>query len=137
MAQNLNAFQKYLTRDPRGLEAIKEIVRLFHPDVSDEDLTRLRLYTKYDWVCITYKGINLGIEFYHKLWGSGKTISDFEEAYREKGNWRAWRFVDDCKTQRLNIRQDDDLKDKITPIMNKYNVHKPSPKQMFDYYYHD
>lgn len=127
-----NNFQQYMRTD-KANEVIKELVLMFHPEATEKQLATVKISQQYEWVLLKGMGkISIGMKFRHGFHGMGIKLSDFEKAYRE-GKFEAWKFYDDCNY----ISNDTNSHRDVTDIMNKHQVPRPSPKQMFEYYYED
>lgn len=131
-----STFQHFMLDNSNKL-IIDEIISLFHPNIKEN----ITLYHKYDWVCIKSKNISIGIQFEttidgKPMYGPGWKIKDFIKAHINS-KFKAWRFVDDSKYK--SPTSIDDIEDKIdiNQIMIKHNVPKPSPNEMYMYYYED
>jgi len=111
---------------------VHEVVKLFHPEMSDLELSSLKIGTKYSWVTIDGRGVSIGIEFNPGFIGMGWKMKDFVQAYNKK-RFRAWRFVDDSKY----IPYPNSNNPEVHDLLISYKVPKPTPKEMFKYYYSD
>lgn len=120
----MNTFQKFMLK-PENVNIAIDIARLYHPDRKN-----LKIVVKhhYDWVIIEGHNIAIGIEFPVALMGLGWKIEHFKKI-ADEGKFRAWRFVWDNKYP----SNDPD----VNPILENYNVPKPTPKEMMKYYYKD
>jgi len=131
----LNNFQLNLI-NPNKKYIAWEIVKVFHPNIDDAQMSKLKVETKYDWITLEIKNVvAIGLEFECKL-SSGKKPLELFQKELENNSFRGWRFYLDpkCKDE-----ADDELKlnAEINAILTKYNVRKPTAKQMFDYYHSD
>lgn len=150
----MNDMQKFLMTNPEGIKALWSIVKLFHPDIPDYYLTNkgkeinvkqcMQVRVKYSWVTVYLKyqpiGQNyirfasIGIDFRHNFFGAGITMEHFKESYHKSGYFEAWRFFDDY----YYSRSDSFLqREKVDYLFKTFNVPKPTPKQMYDYYFRD
>lgn len=132
-----NNFQKSLRSNK---ECIWEIVKLFHADISEDKKDQIKAYTKYDWVCITGSDVDLGIQFECHLMSGNKPLHLFEKELKNN-KFRAWRFIGDSKFEsenRDNLKYLKILYNRVlNDILNKYEIKKPTAKQMSDYYHSD
>ena len=122
-------------------ELLKDIVRVFHPSLSNEQIDLLKYSVKYNWVTIgfrvkNYGYISIGI-CNHEVSGSylaGPISKELvKELFKEKRiGYRIWRFADDYlfTSEIPNIIQNDEqrFKERI-PI--------PSCKEFYNYYMED
>lgn len=131
----LNNFQLSLIH-PNNKNVTWEIVKVFHPDIDDAKMSWLKVTTQYEWVILEIKKlVSIGIQFECKLSSGRKPIELFEKELKNN-KFRAWRFYSDpnCNDETQNeILQNE----KVNEILNKYNIAKPTAKQMFDYYHSD
>jgi len=114
--------------DPLNKQIIDEIIQLYHPGTT----IKYKVGYLYSWITIIGKGIGIGIEFVIPYFGEGWKLEDFVKVY-DTSNFKAWRFYDDGKDLEVNDTDDID----VNPILAKFNVPRPTPTQMFDYYYED
>jgi hypothetical protein len=135
-----NSFQKALLKNK---DAAWEIIKVFHPDILEEYKDRLKIYLKYDWVCIELKAqknisVSIGVTFQCNLYSGNKPLHLFEKELKNN-SFKAWRFYDDSKSI-IGIVPDNEVNmynDKVNNILNRYNIPKPTAKQMSDYYHSD
>jgi len=120
--------------DPLNKNISDEIVQLYHPGTE----IKTKVSIKYDWVTIEGRGIGIGLDFIvgnsgTPFMGAGWSIRDFVRAY-ETSAFKGWRFVTDSKYVRGRIKQD--CPD-INQILADHSVPRPTPTEMFKYYYSD
>ena len=125
----MNKFQHFMIFK-QNRPIVYEIVKLFHPELSDLELPSLKIFTKYSWVTIDGRGVSIGIEFNPGFSGIGWKMKDFVEAFNKR-SFRAWRFADDKKFKTHPHEED------ISHIVKKHNIPKPTPTEMMKYYYSD
>ena len=133
----INNFQKSLISNNKCLW---QIVKTLHPDIPEDKKSTIKAYTKYDWVCITGYGINIGIEFECHLMSGNKALHLFEKELKNN-KFKCWRFVDDSK---YKIEKDEQYKylsilynTIINTILIQNGIEKPTAKQMSDFYHSD
>lgn len=133
----LNNFQKSLVSNK---ECIWDIVKLFHPNIDENKKGEIKVYTKYDWVCINGGCVDIAIEFECHLMSGNKPLHLFEKELKNN-EFRGWRFVSDSK---YKLEDKDEFKylkilykKCLNDILNKHNIQKPTAKQMSDYYHSD
>lgn len=142
-----NQFQKFLT-NKENFHIIKEVVKLYHPNLKETYVDKkgkeksvwdsIKVYLKFDWVCISSDKIDIGIEFEVRKNGqiimSGpKPLSDFENAF-QTSKFRAWRFVSDSKySKEYPAPNNPD----VNHILEKYNCPRPTAIEMSKYYHSD
>lgn len=131
----LNNFQLSLIH-PNNRNVTWEIVKVFHPDIDDANMFWLKVTTQYEWVILEIKKlVSIGIKFECHLSSGRKPLELFEKELANN-KFKAWRFCLDpnCndKTQNKVLQNE-----KVNEILAKYNIAKPTAKQMFDYYHSD
>lgn len=137
----MNKFQQFLL-DKNNKQLILDIIKLYHPDLSEVDIKHVKVTPKYDWICLNSNIVSIGIEFRHPtdIWGEGHKIKVFERIHNTS-KFRAWRFYDDLSYKKTEIIAGEIVADSNCPDINelfvKYNVTKPTPKELYDYYYRD
>jgi hypothetical protein len=158
----LNTFQKFML-NPENKHIAWEIVRLYHPDIETKYISpysgkekeaNIQIQGYYNGIEIKGKfnyipqptgirvSVNIGVSFTPRFHGMGWELSDFEREYNEN-TFKAWRFrYDDSKY--IEITWNEELKIFESPtnydvnsILTKYNVPKPTPKEMLNEYYSD
>ena len=129
----INDFQKRLLKDK---VLVQEIVNVMCEGVEIPEHI-YHVGTKYDWVTISSKtGIDFAMKFDTPFWGNKIKLKDFQEAYKED-TFKIWRFVTDSsyKEGKRNLTKLEEYSFK--KLMKVYNVEKPTPEQMYKYYYED
>lgn len=130
----MNRFQKYFTT-PEGIVLAKQMVKEFYPNIKWSYISpysgkrkecKIEIDFQYDWVKISCKGADFGIEFYNDLSGTGHDIDAFV-IMREKSMFRIWRFNNDPKVNEKLPVYEHLVKD----------IPKPTPEEMYEYYYSD
>lgn len=132
----MNTFQRDMLKE-HNMTAIKEIVKLYHPDLNPDDL-QLKVSTKFDWIIIEGKGVNIGIEYVvakdgQIIMSGSKPLDHFINAFNTS-KFRAWRFYLDSKNNKPGEPANDP---DINSIMRGHKILKPSAKEMYDYYHAD
>ncbi len=143
----MNRMQKFLVnKDNKHI--ILEIIKKFHPDFPEyyisphsgkkkKSIDWVRVTVKYDWVCIDGPGVSIGIEFPVSFWGTGWKLKDFVEEL-ENNQFRVWRFSLDKRCgSKYDFESSDDFKKSVHKLLIDNKVPKPTPKEMFNYYYSD
>ena len=120
--------------DPLNKNISDEIVQLYHPGTE----IKTKVSIKYDWVTIEGKGISIGLNFIvgisgREFMGEGYEMKDFVKAYNTSA-FKGWRFYDDGNFNKDKKQQD--CPD-VNHILAKYGDPRPTPKEMFKYYYSD
>lgn len=127
----MNTFQKFMLL-PKNKHILQEVVKIYHPDIEDKYLDEIKIGTMYKWITIDGKGVSIGIEFNPGFSGMGWKMSDFVKAYNTK-KFRTWRFADDSKYVPYPNSNDPEVHD----LLISRGVPKPTPTEMFKYYYSD
>ncbi len=131
-----NRFQASLMSNT---QLIRQIALAYHPTLTEPQLAKLKVNTKYDWVCITGPRISLGIETKHGFWGQGITLANFQNIIDNNQLYiRAWRFVDDSlyRDAASVLKNGDNCPDVHNLVLDA-GVPLPTAKEMYDYYYED
>ncbi len=131
-----NTFQKALAAN---LPLIREIALLFHPTLTPQQLARLKVEFKYDWVCIRSNQVSIGIDITHGFWGEGITLQNFQDLIdNNQLRVKAWRFVDDSLSRSaLDEKRLGNNSPDIHALVTKAGIPMPTAEEMFDYYYED
>ena len=76
----MNQFQKFLL-DKNNNQLIIDIIKLYHPDLSEKEINYVKVTPKYDWICLNSNKVSIGLEFKHpiSIWGKGHDIKVFED----------------------------------------------------------
>lgn len=103
---------------------------------------KIQVHTKYDWVCISTHNnkVDIAIEFECNLMSGSKPLHLFEKELKNN-QFRCWRFKSDSMFKLENKDEYKYLKDvyntALNAILTKYNIQKPTAKQMSEYYHSD
>ena len=119
---------------------LRDIIKTFHPSLSDEQLHAFKWTTRYNWITIQYSVKNYGYISIgicnHQTTGGivyGPISKEFvDQLLRDKRiGYRIWRFVDDCLFDREseNIQNDEEMFKGRIPI--------PSSHEFYTYYMKD
>lgn len=140
----MNKFQKFCTLNHNNdimVKFVQDIINLLYPDLKDKKI-EFTIKTQYDWVVITStrKKISLGIEYLVSLNGKNiimsgdKPLSDFETAHF-KSKFRIWKFYDDYSYKSYTNEENIIHNKSLNELIKIYNIPKPTPREMFNYYH--
>ena len=117
-------------------EHLIHICKLMHHSLTEEQLSKIKWYFKYTWVCIEFrvKGygyISIGLDNHHsgiQLTGNKVTMDDIQAAINRRAiDLRIWRFVDDETYKREQQAAD----------FFKFTYKQPTAKEFYNNYYSD
>ena len=113
---------------------LRDVVKLFHPLLSEEQLDKIKYHTRYNWVCVDFRvkdygyvslgicnhNINSGIVY-------GPITKEFANTLIKDGRigYRIWRFATDCLFDREsdNIQSDEEIFKGRIPISSAHEFY--------------
>ena len=128
----MNKMQEFFMHDSESKIIVDNILDVLHNDLTLVQRSKVKIDIMYDWVTLKSGKVSIGIMFHHGLMGRQK-MSDFVRAYRT-GYFRVWRFYDDSKYDRDT--KEIEIEEEIMIAILK-TVPRPTPKEMYTYYYSD